>query len=178
MSTTSISLHKENNRKYQASYFFNGIGVVDCHYQFTTRVCKSKDGSIQEEVPVIVITGVRPSDGLIVESEMWAYAHATREDLEKLPATVSDFWFSIGTAMVQALDENNRPLFDERGNKVMVPVEGKPKLLGYYVDGSDQLIRFSGEKREYNANDYDSTLVDNRAVAEKPADALDEIPTE
>ena len=172
-----MKLHKDNNRKHRASYFFtNALGVVDCSYNFTTRRCKSKDGSVLEDVPVIVITGVRPDDGLIVETEMWAYAHATKEEIANLPATVSDFWFSIGIADVPKLDDNGLPVHDEHGNTVTEKKEGQAKILGYYNEFGD-FIKFSGGKREGYGDK--AILVDNVSESEPAsADDLADVPAE
>lgn len=163
-----MKLHKDNRQDFDANFFFGANGIINCVYAFVLR--KLQKNGITELVPVLTVKGVQPETGLIVETDIWPRDHATAEDLKALPASgkVQNFWFRIGTALVDKLDSNNRPVLDEKGNVVKVPVDSAPKLLGYFNQYGN-FVTFKGGKREGYGDD--AVLVDNTTPAEPKADA-------
>ena len=126
---------------YRASMFFRSLNVADV--KFTTVVRELKTETATERVPLINVSGVQTSTGLLVDFDIWPRNHATAEDLAKLPKNVNDFAFRIGYAEI----------LDEDGNKNTVA--SKPKFLGYY-DQNGNLVTLSGEKRVYGEDPLDN----------------------
>ena len=125
----NINLSQNNYIDYVASLYFNALNVREV--EFTPKVVKVGD----EEVVLIHISGVQTSTGVKVNVDLWPRNHATEEDINNLPKSISDIEFRIGYW----------PAVDENGEQTLR--QGTPKWT--LLKSGDKKIVLSGEKREF-----------------------------
>lgn len=125
----NINLSSNSFVDYVASMYFKACNVVDV--KFSPKVVTVGD----EQVPLVHITGVQVSSGVVVNVDLWPRNHATDEDIKAMPKSLDDIKFRIG--YYASIDENGEHQLRQ----------GQPKWLSYRV--GDKEISLSGEKREF-----------------------------
>ena len=125
-----MKISNESYVDYAGVLAFRAMGIVDP--KFTVKEVKVGE----ETVPLVHVSGVQASSGVIVNLDLWPRNHATADDLASLKSGIAaDITFRIGY----------RPEVDDNGNVFMKP--GSPKWLTANVGGTD--ISLSGNKRLY-----------------------------
>lgn len=125
----NINLSQNSFVDYVASMYFKAMNVSDV--EFTPKVVKVGD----EDVVLVHISGVQTSSGIKVNVDLWPRNHASAEDLENLPKSISDIEFRIGYW----------PAVDENGEQTLR--QGTPKWT--VLKNGSKNITLSGDKREF-----------------------------
>lgn len=127
---------QDNYVEFFAADFFRLLNTANV--TFTIKKV-TVDGAI---VPLIHIDGENLNDASRINIDFWPYRNATKSDLAKLPAKVSDFVYRIGYATVTEVDTAT-------GELRRVTKTSQPKVIGYY-DKDHVFVEFSGKKHVFD----------------------------
>ena len=128
-----IRLSQESYTDYSAVRYFAALGVENLKME-VKQVTIEKTGEI---VPLIHLSGVQNSTGVILNFDMWPRNEMAGKDFENLPKTISELHFRLGRRAVY----NPTTQQDEI-------IESAPKWLVLNPD-SENAFKPSGEKREF-----------------------------
>lgn len=125
----NINLSNDSYVDYVASMYLKACGCVDVKFETKTVAVGN------EQVPLIHVSGVQVSSGVVVNFDIWPRNNATADDLEAMPKSLDDIKFRIGYYAS----------IDEKGEHQLR--QGQPKWLSYRI--GDKEFFLSGEKREF-----------------------------
>lgn len=121
----------KNYEDFEGAAFFKAYGLE--RVKFTTREVAMKNGA---KVKLFNLDAYNPNDGRVISLDMWPTNCQTTNDLNAIPAEVSDIRIRFGIYT----DE-------ETGETVEAAA---PRVVGYRAGGD--LIKFNGPKPAYSTN--------------------------
>ena len=125
----NINLSQTSYVDYDAALYFNAMNCKDVTFE---KKVATVDGT---DVPLVHISGVQKTSGVLINVDLWPRNNATAEDLEAMPASLDNIHFRIG--YYATIDENGETRLQE----------GKPKWTKYVSNG--KVVSLSGEKRQF-----------------------------
>lgn len=120
-----------NYEDYEGAAFFKAYGLE--RVKLSTREVTMKNGA---KVKLFNLDAYNPTDGKVINLDMWPTNCQTEADLKAIPATVADIRLRFGSYVN-----------DETGEVVEASA---PRVVGYRV--GEDLITFNGPKPEWTSN--------------------------